>query len=261
MNLVKKIIFLCLIFLLGACVNNKNVKLESVKEKKLYSTIGFALIYDDSLYGLGGIDRKLNRNQIVDNKLNNEKIIAMHSSLKKNTLIRIVNPENSNVVETKIFRKANYPKIFNIVLSRKIATVLKLDIDNPYVEVYEVKKNKTFIAKESNTFEVEKKVVTKVPIDEVEMDDISKEQVVIKKEFDKNNNFVLVISDFYFLDSANNLKQQLVKETKISSFFVRKINDNKFRLSVGPFEDFNALKSAYISLNNLGFEELNIYKE
>ena len=45
----------------------------------------------------------------------------------------------------------------------------------------------------------------------------------IKKEFDKNNNFVLVISDFYFLDSANNLKQQLVKETKINIFFVRKI--------------------------------------
>ena len=102
MNLTKTIIMLCSIFLLGACVNNKNVKLESVKEKKLYSSIGFALIYDDSLYGLGGIDRKLNSNQIVDNKLNNEQIIAMHSSLKKNTLIRIVNPENSNVVETKI---------------------------------------------------------------------------------------------------------------------------------------------------------------
>ena len=80
-------------------------------------------------------------------------------------------------------------------------------------------------------------------------------------EFDKNNNFVLVVSDFYYLDSANNLKQKLVKETKINSFFVRKINDNKYRLSVGPFENFNALKSVYISLNNLGFEELNIYKE
>ena len=34
----------------------------------------------------------------------------MHSSLKKNTLIKIINPENSKVVETKIFRKANYPK-------------------------------------------------------------------------------------------------------------------------------------------------------
>ena len=39
------------------------------------------------------------------------------------------------------------------------------------------------------------------------------------------------------------------------------INDNKYRLAVGPFKNFNALKTIYISLNNLGFEELNIYRE
>ena len=40
-----------------------------------------------------------------------------------------------------------------------------------------------------------------------------------------------------------------------------RINDNNFRLTIGPFENFNALKSSYISLNNLGFEDLNIYRE
>ena len=29
----------------------------------------------------------------------------------------------------------------------------------------------------------------------------------------------------------------------------------------GPFKNFNALKSIYISLNNLGFEGINIYRE
>ncbi len=42
---------------------------------------------------------------------------------------------------------------------------------------------------------------------------------------------------------------------------VKKINDNKYRLLVGPFENFNALKTTYISLNNLGFDNLNVYKE
>ena len=42
---------------------------------------------------------------------------------------------------------------------------------------------------------------------------------------------------------------------------VKKIKDNQFRLLVGPFKNFNTLKSAYISLNNLGFEGLNIYQE
>jgi len=32
-------------------------------------------------------------------------------------------------------------------------------------------------------------------------------------------------------------------------------------LLVGPFNNFNALKTIYISLNNLGFEDLNIYME
>jgi len=50
-------------------------------------------------------------------------------------------------------------------------------------------------------------------------------------------------------------------KTKINKFSVKKINANKYRLSVGPFKNFSALKSIYISLSNLGFEDLNVYKE
>ena len=50
-------------------------------------------------------------------------------------------------------------------------------------------------------------------------------------------------------------------KNKIDNIEVKKINDNKYRLLVGPFENFNALKKTYISLNNLGFEDLNIYRE
>ena len=93
------------------------------------------------------------------------------------------------------------------------------------------------------------------------MDDLSEEQTDIKKKIDKKNNFVLVISDFYYYDSAQNLKEELMKKTQINNFSVKKINDTKYRLSVGPFKNFNALKSIYISLNNLGFEGINIYRE
>jgi len=57
------------------------------------------------------------------------------------------------------------------------------------------------------------------------------------------------------------LKLHLEKESQIKNFLIKKINENKYRLSVGPFKNFNALKSTYISLNNLGFHDLNIYKE
>ena len=90
----------------------------------------------------------------------------MHNLLKINTPIKIINPDNSKFIETKIYKKADYPKIFNVVISRKIASFLELDFNNPYVEIIEVKKNKTFIAKKSEIFEEEKNVSEKVPVDE-----------------------------------------------------------------------------------------------
>ena len=46
-----------------------------------------------------------------------------------------------------------------LTVCKKIATILELDIDNPYVEVFEVKKNITFVAKEANIFEEEEKLL------------------------------------------------------------------------------------------------------
>ena len=70
--------------------------------------------------------------------------------------------------------------------------------------------------------------------------------------------FEIIVSDFYYFESAMSLKKHLEKETQIKNFSVKKINKNKYRLSIGPFKNFNALKSSYISLNNLGFDELEI---
>ena len=81
-----------------------------------------------------------------------------------------------------------------------------------------------------------------------------------KKKLSKKTSFILVIADFYYLDSANNLKKQLINLTGNSNFIVKKINNTKYRLYVGPFKNFSTLKSVYISLNNLGFENLNVYK-
>ena len=90
MNLTKKIILMGAILLLGACANYKIDKPKQVEEKKFYSSKGFALIYSDSLFEQGGIDKKLNKNEIIDNKLNNEQIIAMHSLLKKKQLFKLL---------------------------------------------------------------------------------------------------------------------------------------------------------------------------
>ena len=49
--------------------------------------------------------------------------MVMHRSLKRNMPIKIINPTNSIVIETKIYKKANYPKIFTIVSDAPLITL------------------------------------------------------------------------------------------------------------------------------------------
>ena len=240
---------ICLMVILSGCTYEPTTKKISSDEKILYSSFGFAFIYDEIFYN----------QKIISKKINNDNISILHSSLKKNTQIKIINPKNEITLETKVTKIANYPKIFNVVISKKAAELLELDPDNPYVELLEVRKNKTFIAKKSDIFDEEKNVAVNAPINDVQMIDISNKKPTTETQIIKKNNYIIVISDFYYLDSANNLKKKLEQETKIANFVVKKINDKQFRLYVGPYKNFKALKSTYISLNHLGFDDLNIY--
>ena len=249
---MKKIISIFFVFtFIYSCADYNVNKNRNIKEKNFYSSKGFALVYEDNLY----------TQKLINKKINNQEIQIMHDILKANTHVQILNPKNSKFVKGKVNKKGNYPKIFNVVISKKIASILELDTENPYVEVFEVKKNKTFIAKKANTFEEEKNVATKAPIDQVLIDDLTSSNTAISKKKVQNNNFILVINDFYYQNSAIDLKNELSSKTNMKNIKIKKINDNKYRLFVGPFKNFNALKTAYISLNNLGFDELNVYKE
>ena len=251
MYLLKKITLAFSLFLIVSCTGTTNNKSIKIKERKYFSSSGFALVYNSWHYNQG----------VVNKKIDNDKLTVMHSFLKRNTHVMIINPNNSKSIETKISKKAEYPKIFNLVISEKIASILELDNNNPYIEVYEIKKNKKFVAKESNIFDEEKHVAESAPVDEIKMDNLSKDKEVLKKKRNNKNKFILVISDFYYFDSANKLKSELIKKTQSKKINIKKINDNKYRLLVGPFKNFNALKTTYISLNSLGFEDLNIIKE
>ena len=250
MNLKKIISILICAITLYSCADYKTNNQIQKKEKKYYSSSGFALIYDESLY----------KQKVINKKINNDDIQVMHKVLKKNTPIKVINPDNSKIIETKIYKKANYPNIFNAIVSKKVALILELDLNNPYIEIIEIKKNKTFIAQKSNTFKEEKNVAEKAPVEEIKVDDLTNTENKSKKKIIKKNNFVLVINDFYYENSAINLRNELIKKANINNIFVKKINNKKYRLLVGPFKNFNALKTTYISLNNLGFDDLNIYK-
>ena len=155
-----KIIFITIVFtFLYSCTSGSFKKVNSDDNKQYFASSGFALIYDDSLY----------EQKILNKRLNNENILLMHNTLKTNLSIKITNPINLKSIKTKVYKNANYPKIFNVVISKKIASILELDIENPFVEIIEIKKNKTFVAKKSNTFDEEKNVAAQVPVNEVEI--------------------------------------------------------------------------------------------
>ena len=175
-------LFLISLLILQSCADIKTIK--NVPEKKYYSSFGFTLVYEEDLF----------TEKVVNKKINNDDIKVMHSLLKANTPIKIINPANLKVIETKIYKKANYPKIFNMVISKKIASFLELDMNNPYVEIIEVKKNKTFIAKEGNIYQEEKNVASKAPVDEIEMNDLTKNKPKIDKKTTKKYKFKLYFS-------------------------------------------------------------------
>ena len=251
MKHIKTLFLLLVLFSIYSCVEYPNTGVHKNIDRQYYSSKGFALIYNDDLF----------LNKVINKKIDNSKLVAMHRSLKTNTIVKIINLSNLKSIKSKIVKKVDHPIIFNIVITAEIASALDLDINNPYIEVIEVKKNKTFVAKESSTHKEEKNVADKVPVDEVKVDDITSKKKVSGEVIIKNKKFILVISDFYYSDTAYTLKNELIKKTKNNSISVKKISNNKYRLMAGPFNNFNALKSIYISLNNLGFENLNIYRE
>jgi hypothetical protein len=251
MKILNKILIVILLPLFSACADYSNKNINTKMEKEYFLSKGFVLVYEESLF----------ENKIVGKKINNNDNILSHSLLKPNTTVRVTNLDNLKSFETKVSRKNSYPKIFNGLISQSLAQKLELDLENPYVEILEIKKNKKFIAKESNTFDEEKNVAEKAPVEKIKVNIINDNSSSGMESKKTDKKFLIIISDFYYEDSAIKLKEHLEKSSNLKTIFIKKINKNKYRLSVGPFKNFNSLKSSYISLNNLGFDDLNILRK
>ena len=212
-----------------------------------YSSKGFALIYEDSIF----------EHKIVNRKLNNDQNYVLHPFLKNDTLVIISNPFNSKSLTAKVKKTFKYPSVYNIVITKKMAENLDLDINNPYVEVFTVKKNVKFIAKEASIFEEEKNVLNKVPVTSIDINDlsVSTSKIKVKK---KKPSYIINIAEFYFFEFAETVKNRFEKEANLENITIEKIAKNKFKVYCGPYASFNSMKETYLSLNELGFENLDV---
>ena len=235
------------VFLFSCTQDMKIIKKHPKVIEPTYPSKGFDLIYEDSIF----------ERNVVNKKLNNNQDYVLHSFLKNDTVVSISNPFNSKSLTAKVRKTINYPSIYNIVITKKMADNLDLDIDNPYVEVFTIKKNDKFIAKEASIFEEEKKVANKAPVTTININDlsVSASKIEVKK---KKPLYIINIAEFYFLDSAETTKIRFKKEANLENIKIKKISKNKFKVYFGPYASFVSMKETYLSLNELGFENLDV---
>ena len=239
-----------LIFFLFSCVEDvKLINRNNIQVKKTFISKGFTLIYNDNLI----------KKKTIKKRIDSRDYVILHSFLERNTYVKILNPINSKTVIAKVKYKTNYPIIYNSVITNRIAEELELNYEDPYVEIIEIRKNDTFISKKAKTFEEEKNVANKAPVTDININVIfiDPENTDIRP---KKNEYIINIGEYYYLDSAKVVKNRLINEANLTNVKIKKISKNKFRVYVGSYFLFNAMKDPYFAISKLGFEHLDVIK-
>ncbi len=245
--------FYILIFLIinNCSVDNLQKKDIDYEFKKKFSNKGFAIIYNDQLF----------KDKVISKKLDQRSLLIFQKNLKKDTTVKIINILNDKTLIAKVANNSQYPSFNNSVISNRIATLLEIDPNEPYIEITSIPKNSMFIAKTSKTFDEEKKVASKAPVEEISINDINKKtNKSTKIKINKKFSYTIKIADFYFKETALLMKKRIKKESKIKNPKIKRIADNKYRVYLGPYTNINALQNSFNDIKILKFENIEIIK-
>ncbi len=227
-----------------------SAQFSTINQKKPYTAKGLALIYNDFDFD----------NKIIKGKMNDEIMQISHQNLRTGTLLKIINPKNNKTLVIKNIKRIKYPDFYKILITKPVADQLNLDTNLPLLEIIEVKKNKSFVAKKAKIFNEEKKIPSKAPVASVQISNISKNK--IKETSKKIEKIFIDVATFYSIETAQFLKKRIINEVidlDIKKLKIKKINSKKTKVILGPYNSVNLLKNDYIKLQNFGFEELNIF--
>ena len=244
-------IILLLLFFLNSCINNTVYNInEPIKKKTKFSNSGFTLIYEENLY----LDK------IINKKMSERDLIIFQRNLKRGTTVKILNPINNKSLIAQVGKNSIYPNFNNSVVSKRIALDLDISSDEPFIIIEEIIHNSAFIAKKTKTFDEEKKVANKAPVDEITINDLNntnkKKKITKKIKF----NYSIKIADFYFIESAIMMKKKIMDESSVKNIDIQELSKNKFRVILGPYLDLKSLQKEYNKLNKFNFENIEIIK-
>ena len=224
-------------------------QLTTLNLKNPYNAKGFAYIYNDIDY----------ENKVINGKMSNDIMQISHQNLKTGTMLKIINPKNKESLVLKNVKRIKYPEFYKILITKPVATKLNLSNDLPVLEIIEIRKNKSFVAKRAKIFNEEKKIPSKAPVASVKISNISKNK--IKKSPNASDEIFIHIASFYSIETAKFLRQRINKELpelNKKKIKIKKISNKETQVISGPYISVNLLKNDYIKLKNYGFEELDI---
>jgi hypothetical protein len=247
----KKLLILCCFILLNNCsatILTKNKSSGSLDNP--FINKGFSLIYSNKLYD----------NKVISKKIDERSLVIFQKNLKINTIVKITNILNNKSIVGTVGSNADYPLFNNAVLSARIADEISLNEYEPYVEILEVLEDAVFVAKRAKTFEEEKKVANKAPVNNINISDLNIKETNTKNELSKKFSYEIKIADFYFNDTALLLVDRIVKDTTIKNAKIKKINEKKYRVYAGPFNNINSLQKSFNDISILEFENIEIIK-
>ena len=241
-------IILSTLFLLLSCNQatiNQGKKLNTTFEKK-YKNSGFSLIYND---------------QLKIKKIDQRSLTIFHKNLKRKSSVKITNPLNDkSIIAEVISNNVKFSSFYNSVITQRIVEELSLDPKEPYIDLVLISKNSTFVAKKAKTFDEEKNVAEKAPVDGIKIDNLGSSNVEKKQTNIVNFLYSIKIADFYYKDSAKNMIDRINKETNLKNSVIKKLSNTKYRVLLGPFNDIKKLEESFNEIKSLNFENLEILK-
>jgi len=249
----KSLLIVLFIFLLGCEQNNLNKNAVNQEIMTKYKNSGFALVYNPML----------KKEKKISKKIDNRSLLIFHKSLKKNSFVKITNPVNQKTVIAEVIsNNVKFSDFYNSVITSRIAEELSLNLNEPYINLVLISQNSTFVAKKAKTFNEEKKVAEKAPVDGIQIDnlgEINQPKNETKKE--EIFSYSIKIADFYYKDSAKNMSDRIINETNIRNPLIKTISNTKYRVLLGPFNDIKKLEDSFNEIKSLDFENIEILKD
>ena len=249
----KSLLIVLFIFLLGCEQNNLNKNAVNQEIMTKYKNSGFALVYNPML----------KKEKKISKKIDNRSLLIFHKSLKKNSFVKITNPINQKTVIAEVIsNNVKFSDFYNSVITSRIAEELSLNLNEPYINLVLISQNSTFVAKKAKTFNEEKKVAEKAPVDGIQIDNLGEinqpKNETIKEEI---FSYSIKIADFYYKDSAKNMTDRIINETNIRNPLIKTISNTKYRVLLGPFNDIKKLEDSFNEIKSLDFENIEILKD